>query len=449
MRAPVLGSTYSSAELVDLERRILHQVSERAIERTAVVGTHLVETTLAAHPHLSDEQQRMVRALTRSGRGVDVVIAPAGAGKTVALGAASEAWQASGHPVFGCAVAAKAARQLEHTTGIPSDTIASLTARLAEQTLPRNSVLIIDEAGMAGTRTLAPLIDACRRANAKLVVVGDPKQLPEIHAGGLLAALDYTLGGIHLDTNRRQAAGWERDALAQLRAGDTDQALTAYLTHDRITLAPTAHQARTRLVDDYTIGRHYGARGLMLASRWIDVHALNQLARTELQRRGHLTGPALDIDGRCYQAGDRVMTLRNARRLGVTNGTTGPITSVDVDARTLTIASDNGPRVTLPAIYLDSHAIVHAYATTIHKAQGLTVDRTYILADDRLTRETGYTALSRGRNDNHLYAVASPILEHDHGHLTSSDPLIDLRRDLQRSNAQYLAVDDHSVGIEL
>jgi conjugative relaxase-like TrwC/TraI family protein len=449
MRAPVLGSTYSTAELVHLERRLLGQVTERALERTAVVGAGRVEITLASHPHLSDEQQRMVRALTRSGRGVEVVIAPAGAGKTVALGAAHHAWKASSHHVLGCAVAAKAARQLEHSTGIPSDTITSLTAQLAERALPARSVLVVDEAGMAGTRTLAPLFDACQRANAKLVLVGDPKQLPEIQAGGLLAALDHTLGGIHLDTNRRQHAGWERDALAQLRAGDAEQALNAYLTHDRITFAPTAHQARTRLVEDYTFAHHYGARGLMLASRWTDVHALNELARTELQRRGHLTGRALDIDGRSYQVGDRVMTLRNARRLGVTNGTTGTVTSVDVDARTLVIASDNGPRVTLPAAYLDSRAVVHAYATTIHKAQGLTVDRTYILADDRLTRETGYTALSRGRHDNHLYAVSSSTLEQDHGHLTRPDPLIDLRRDLQRSNAQHLAVDDHSVGVEI
>ncbi len=143
------------------------------------------------------------------------------------------------------------------------------------------------------------------------------------------------------------------------------------------------------------------------------------------------------------------MTLRNARRLGVTNGTTGTVTSVDIDARTLVIASDNGPRVTLPATYLDSHAVVHAYATTIHKAQGLTVDRTYVLADDRLTRETAYTALSRGRHENQLYAVASPAYEHDHGHVTRPDPMIDLQRELQRSNAQHLAVDDHSIGIEL
>jgi conjugative relaxase-like TrwC/TraI family protein len=449
MQAPVLGSTYATAELVSLERRLLRQVDERALERTAVVPSGLVDATLAAHRHLSDEQQRMVRGLTRSGRGVDVVIAPAGAGKTVALGAAHHVWKAGGYHVLGCAVAAKAARQLERATGIPSDTIASVTARLSERALPARCVLIVDEAGMAGTRTLAPLLDACHHANAKLVLVGDPKQLPEIQAGGLLAALDHSLGGIHLDTNRRQHESWEREALAQLRAGDTEQALTGYLTHDRITLAPTAHAARTRLVEDYTIGRHYGTRGLMLASRWTDVHALNQLARIELQRRGHLTGPALDIDGRSYQAGDRVMTLRNARRLGVMNGTIGTIAAVHTDTRALILADDDGTRVTLPASYLDSHAIVHAYATTIHKAQGLTVDRTYVLADDRLTRETAYTALSRGRHNNQLYAVASPAYEHDHGHLSRPDPMIDLRRELKRSNSQHLAVDDHSAGIEL
>ncbi len=180
----------------------------------------------------------------------------------------------------------------------------------------------------------------------------------------------------------------------------------------------------------------------MLASRWTDVHTLNHLARAELAEAGLLRGPVLEVCGRPFQAGDRVTTLRNARRLGVTNGTTGTVTAVDTSLRSLTVATDSGTSVTLPATYLDSRALVHGYATTIHKAQGLTVDRAYVLADDRLTRETGYTALSRGRDENRLYAVASPALEHDHGHLTDVEPMEHLRRAFERTSAQHLAVEE-------
>ncbi len=142
------------------------------------------------------------------------------------------------------------------------------------------------------------------------------------------------------------------------------------------------------------------------------------------------------------------MTLRNARRLGVTNGTTGTVTLVDRDSRTLTMRSDEGAIVELPATYVDSGAIVHAYATTVHKAQGITVDRSFLYADDRLARESGYTALSRGVTENHIYLVATRSLERDHGHLQPRDPYDDLGRNLERSQAQHLAV-DHDMGVEI
>jgi ATP-dependent exoDNAse (exonuclease V) alpha subunit len=186
----------------------------------------------------------------------------------------------------------------------------------------------------------------------------------------------------------------------------------------------------------------------MLASRWRDVHDLNWRAREGLAESGLLRGPTLDVDGRPFQAGDRIMTLRNARRLGITNGTTGTVASVDIDARTLTVRTDHGAAVTLPTTYLDSRAIVHGYATTVHKAQGLTVDRAYLLADDRLTRETGYTGLSRGRDENRLYMVDAHELEQDHGHLIGRDPMGNLRHALERSTAQQLAV-DHDLGMEI
>src|SRR5207302_472434 len=137
--------------------------------------------TVRTLPFLSYEQRAMVRTLATSGRGVDVVIAPAGSGKTTALATAGEAWQLAGYRVIGCAVAAKAARQLEATAGIPSNTIAGLRRDLASgPQFTRGTVLIIDEAGMAGTRTLEPLLTAAQLARAKVVLVGDTTQLPEI-----------------------------------------------------------------------------------------------------------------------------------------------------------------------------------------------------------------------------------------------------------------------------
>ncbi len=198
---------------------------------------------------------------------------------------------------------------------------------------------------------------------------------------------------------------------------------------------------------DFVEAYKRGEQVVMLATRWRDVHDLNWRARQHLAAAGYLDGPALTIAHREYQVGDRVMTLRNARRLGVTNGTIGVITQLDVDAHTVTITTRDDERTILPSDYLDAGGIVHAYATTIHKAQGVTVDRALVLASDDLSRERGYTALSRGRLENRLYLV-TPQREQDHHHLDRRDPIVGLRATLRRSEAQELAM-DHGVEIDL
>lgn len=306
--APRLGSEYSTIELVALEQRLLANAIERASENVATVSRRVA---LRAHAELSDEQQGLVRALTTSGRGVDVVIAPAGAGKTTALAAARDAWQRAGYHVIGCAVAAKAARQLETTGGIRATTIAALREHLSRgaQFAP-HTVLVIDEARMVGTRTLAPLLDAAATTRTKVVLVGDTKQLPEIDAGGLLRALDHHLGGLRLQHNRRQEHAWERDALSQLRDGRPNLTVATYEAHGRVVVAPTA-AARARLAADYVTAHRRGERAVMLASRRRDVRDLNRRARMLLVDAGLVSGSVLAIGEREYQCGDRIMTLRN------------------------------------------------------------------------------------------------------------------------------------------
>ncbi|MGQ0826749.1 MAG: MobF family relaxase [Actinomycetota bacterium] len=366
MNSPSLGHRYTTYELLALEFRLIRDTDDRTRERTTIASSWAVDRALASRPTLEDDQRRMVIALTTSGRGVDVVVAPAGSGKTYALAAARDAWETSGHQVIGCAVAARAARQLETTAGIPSTTIAALTHELVrnnERFGPR-TVLIVDEAGMAGTRTLAPLLDAAARHRAKIVLVGDHRQLPEIDAGGLLHGLDHHLGAVRLTRNRRQHERWERLALTWLRDGRTDAALATYEHNARIAIDTTAGARRARMAVDYAAAYSRGDTVLMLASRWRDVHDLNRRAREHLATAGHLHGPTLTIGGHDYQAGDRIMTLRNAKRIGVANGTTGTINSVDVDRRTITIDTDDHGHVALPAEYLEARGVVHAYATT-------------------------------------------------------------------------------------
>src|SRR5262249_8079397 len=155
-------------------------------------------------PSLSLEQRHMVEQLCRSGRPVEVVIGRAGAGKTFTLDAVREAFEASGHRVIGASLAARAARELQSGAGIESATAHSLRAALdgGRTSLGPGDVLVIDEAAMLGTRLTADLADEVRHANAKMILVGDPKQLPAVEAGGLIPALASRIGVVELVENR-------------------------------------------------------------------------------------------------------------------------------------------------------------------------------------------------------------------------------------------------------
>jgi len=210
----------------------------------ATVTPAAVDAALTVVPfELGGDQQAMVRGLLTSGDAVEVVQAPAGTGKTTALSAARLAWEAAGYRVLGSATAARAARELADSGGIQeSGTLARLLGDLEHDEhggFAPNTVLVVDEAGMVGTRVLHRVLSAAVRDHAKVVLVGDSKQLPEIDAGGAFRGLADRLGAHELTTNRRLTHEWERDSLALLRAGQAGQALDRYVEHGRVTVADT------------------------------------------------------------------------------------------------------------------------------------------------------------------------------------------------------------------
>ncbi len=177
---------------------------------------------------------------------------------------------------------------------------------------------------------------------------------------------------------------------------------------------------------------------VMVALRRGDVDDLNARARNRLLVAGHLTGPTVDVDGITFQAGDRIVCLRNNRRVGVVNGTRATITTVHPRTRALDVVTDEGRHISLPDDYLDDRHVAHGYAITGHKAQGLTVDHTFVLGSPELYREWGYVALSRGRHTNHLYVCATAGADdlHQHALQPDVDPITSVTARLERSRAQ-------------
>jgi ATP-dependent exoDNAse (exonuclease V) alpha subunit len=178
-----------------------------------------------------------------------------------------------------------------------------------------------------------------------------------------------------------------------------------------MTFRTTAEGVRSKLVSDWWEAWEKGP-AVMLASRRDDVDDLNTRARLLMRETGRLGEKELVVAGRNFAVGDRVMTTRNAaRRLGVLNGTQGEIAAVDTRRGELKLRTDGGLDVVLPRTYLQSGHLIHAYAMTGHKAQGMTTVRCFALGNDTLYREWGYTALSRGKKENRLYLAGG----HDPG----------------------------------
>lgn len=409
---PVLspdGPVYTTVDMLGVEQHALSVAAQRDHDALACVPAATVTGPLVRSGLRGDQQHAVLELLT-SGRGVEVVTGPAGSGKTAALRIATETWQSGGIPVTGTAVAALTAQGLQDATGAGSVSLARLQYQ-PDKHLPAGGVLLVDEAGMIGTRALTRLLELTEQRGCKLVLVGDPAQLPELEAGGLFAALTQRRTALHLDGHHRQRANWERVALAALRCGETARALDAYEAHGRLHTAIRRDALQQQLAEDYLRARASRSDPwdvLVLAARRTDVRQLNDLIRGALQHQGALGTQALIVDTddgpRDFRVGDQVLITRNDHARGLLNGTTGSVTDLSRDG--LRVQTRDGRHVGLDRHWLQAGHLEHGYAMTLHKAQGRTVHTALLLADPSLGTEAGYVGLSRGTDSNHLYLSA-------------------------------------------
>lgn len=349
---------------------------------------------------LGDEQVLAVAHLLSAGC-LAAVVGYAGTGKSTALGVARAAWESEGYRVVGTALSGIAAENLEKGSGIPSRTLASLEYAWARDRdhLTRDDVLVIDEAGMVGTRQMRRILEAAERSGAKVVMVGDPEQLQAIEAGAPFRQLVERHGAMEITEVRRQREGWQRAATRELATGRTQAAIERYDAAGDVHGHDTRDDARRALVKDWMADRARDPETsqMLLAYTRADVAELNRLARETLRATGQL-GPDQAVETtngeRAFAVGDRVMFLRNERSLGVKNGTLGTLTALDRSS--MAVRMDDGRNLRFDRKeYAD---LTHGYAATIYKMQGATVDQTYVLASRHMDRHAAYVAMSRHRD---------------------------------------------------
>lgn len=450
---------WTTTELLAIERRFLDTASATTGSRHPLAST-TVDAVIAAAPTLGHDQATAVRALTASTDAITVLVGPAGTGKTFTLDTIRSAYQASGHRVIGAAPSARAAHELAADAHIPASTLHRLLGSWARgHDLPdATTLLVIDEAAMAGIRELEAAVTTVTAAGGRVLLVGDHHQLPEVTAGGGFAALatDSARTVAQLTVNRRQHQAWEIAALDQLRDGHVPAAVAAYRSHGRVVVTDDRATMVADAVDRWRAARADGHNPVLIAGTNATVDALNGAARTRLQADGQLAAPAGQWAGRDFALGDRVVLRINDYTASTTAGAQAHV--LNGQTATLTARTDSGVIVRLDhddtdihldARYLDAGGIDHAYALTAHRAQGGTWDHAIAVGADGLYREAGYLVLSRGRQENWLIVTRpeanqldAELSRHDSPlHLPDeTDVDDDLDRRLATSRAKQLAL---------
>ena len=410
------GSTrYTSQRILFAEQRIIDAAGRtggRKADHNSIDTALLTE--MANGTDLNRGQVQLVRNLASSGRLVHLALAPAGTGKTTAMRALATAWAYSGGDIVALAPSATAASQLgeELGDGIHADTLHKLTYEISQprqadwvRAVDANTLIIIDEAGMADTLRLDYLISWAIARGASVRLIGDDQQLGAISAGGILRDINAAHGAARLDEVMRFTDPAEAHASLALRDGDP-AALGYYLDHDRVHVGD-ATTTSSQLFDAWLNDKRDGLDAIMLAPTREQVAVLNQQARQHRLADSRPRREADLADGNCASIGDTIVTRRNDRRLRagsgwVKNGDRWEVAGVHRDGALDVRDPRTHRRLKLPADYVIGYAEL-GYATTIHGAQGMTADTCHGQLSGRESRQQLYTMLSRGRLANHAY----------------------------------------------
>lgn len=427
-----------------LEKHLLDKAKQRRHETQHQI---IVDPLLIEHANLTREQKVALEHITTQFGGVKIIQGMAGTGKGYLLGVAHIAWENVGLDVRGATLASKAAQGLQESTQIPSQTLHSLIHQLntGKTELTSKTVLVIDEAGMVGSGQLTQILDHAEQAQAKVVLVGDHQQLQPIDAGGAFRLLAQNLGYASLQNIQRQKTLEDRKIVMQLATGQSELALAAMRKQGNLHVQFTQEKAIENLIEDWWQAKieEPSASALMLAGTRSDLYRLNQAARLKMNRSGQL-GASCEVETilnnvhsfREFAVGDQIIFCKNQRRLGITNGDVGTLKKIQInqDGHWQFQVEREDSKIVEFSLTDDENiksaytAIDHAYAISVHKAQGMTVDHAFVLSSDAMMdREWSYVAASRAREKTHFYCSAEieTLMEVNMGRSRQKDTSLD------------------------
>ncbi len=446
------GGKWTTRQLREREQQTIATIKERADERAAPVSDQSLrdaerEVAREIGGPLSKEQHQALQTITNQG-GITTLIGEAGTGKGVVLQAATNAWQKDGYKVIGTAVAGAIAERL----GADAKTDQSMTTnellareRTGTTNLDKNTVVVMDEAGMADTDRLSKLVERTAEKESKLVLVGDSAQLSAIGAGGLFDHVTDCAPNAKLTEVHRAENQWEREAWTQVREGNATAALAAYQAHDRLHIADTREQAAEKMVADWNEQRleHPEGRTVMLTDNTNEeLDRLNKQAQEYREIAGEIGNDRANLPDAPYQlaAGDHVIFTKPLVQPGgqarVENGTLGIVKDIQ-DQNKLAIDTYGANQREVNVNTSEFKDLRLGYAQHVYKAQGLTTNTALALIGGWQTdRERAYVALTRAREQTNIYASRDNLGSQD----MTPDAIERLAEKMQQSNAQQATI---------
>jgi Ti-type conjugative transfer relaxase TraA len=404
---------FTSYEMIEIEEKIIddvkyfshHKSQERSYEELSIFTDVWESRTF-------NNEQKIAYNLLMEDSPLAVLNGAAGTGKSYVLGAVNEAYEKTGYKVIGAAIQGTTAQNMERDAGIESRTIASLISRLdkekdmpsLKQTLDRKTVLIIDEAGMVGSRDMQKIVAHTRRTGATLRLVGDDKQLNAVSAGSAFSKVRDKVGShnrAELVQIVRQRDKQQQAASIHLSQHNIADGLSVYDQLNKIHALETQQGAR-----QYTVSQWAASNKdkIMLAYTNADVNAMNKAARSILREKGSLG--SVDVSASTAKGsidlaeGDLILFKESNQDIGVLNGTRGTVEKIiasDGKAERLVVKLENGKKADFSLAQYNS--LNHAYASTVHSSQGVTVDEAFLLASSAMNANLTYVAATRHRDD--------------------------------------------------
>jgi Ti-type conjugative transfer relaxase TraA len=441
--------SFTTLTIVKQELALKEVVQTLNNRKGHTVSAEVLEQTLAKSPTISGEQKEALHHVTTGKADLKVVSGMAGTGKTYFLNASREVWEKSGYEVVGLSLSGKAAAGLEEGAKIKSHTIDSFLGKLdaekiasdscanspferSSALLHSKSVIVVDEAGMVDTSRMTRLMEEAKIARAKVVLVGDSKQLQPIEAGGAFKSISDTVGCVELTDIRRQRDAWARDAVHDFASGNAEQALTAYADRGLVHTATNRDDLHRKMISDWSIngGCTHASDHLMIANTNKDVDSLNRLAQASRLEAGELRDNKIRVQDKTLYSADRILFGSNSAEYQIKNGQFATISRIDSIRQRLHVTLDSGDHRT---INLKNYQDINlGYATTTHKAQGMTVENSYVLAGGGMqTRELSYVQMSRHRQEARIYAEAR----------STEEAVFTLSKQMNRSEQKTLATD--------